>query len=532
MRPRPPAHARSAARTAASTTAARPSPCGCSSARAATPRDIPGRVCLCNALDRERRPRADPQGRVGRPAARDPRRRPRGRARAAGRAPARLLGRRRHRLAARREHRRLTPPRCAPCGGPSLRPAHICGPRVGARPTSTSPIPTIVADPYPAFARMREQGRAVWDDGLGMWLAFRYDDANAVLRDRRLGRICRPREPETVWETFNWLHEDALLENEPPKHTRLQGAGGQGVLARHDREPPRPHPGAVPRAARRLRGQARRDRHASTSSRTTPSRCPVAGHRRPARRARVRRRAAAPVVAGHREDVRVRPHRRGRRAARRRACDEFAAYVAELARAPARCTRRRPGHPPRAGRVRGRAAHRARAGRHRACCCSTPGTRPRSTASATASSQLLDRPDQWAAVVDDPWGVAATAVEEMLRYDTPSQLFERTATQDVEVAGVDRARGAEDRRAARVGQPRPRGVRRRRPVRRRAATRTRTSRSAPASTSASARRWPGWRCSSRCRCWPSGSRPCARPAPAVPRGTFVLRGWESVPVTV
>ena len=49
---------------------------------------------------------------------------------------------------------------------------------------------------------------------------------------------------------------------------------------------------------------------------------------------------------------------------------------------------------------------------------------------------LLDRPDQWQQVVADPWGLAPTAVEEMLRYDSPSQLFERTATRDVEVGGV------------------------------------------------------------------------------------------------
>ena len=49
---------------------------------------------------------------------------------------------------------------------------------------------------------------------------------------------------------------------------------------------------------------------------------------------------------------------------------------------------------------------------------------------------LLSRRDQWDAVVTDPWGTAATAVEEMLRYDTPAQLFERTATRDVDIAGV------------------------------------------------------------------------------------------------
>ena len=49
-----------------------------------------------------------------------------------------------------------------------------------------------------------------------------------------------------------------------------------------------------------------------------------------------------------------------------------------------------------------------------------------------------------------------------MRFDSPLQLFERTATEDVEIGGVTVPRRAEDRRAAGRGQPRPRRVRRRR----------------------------------------------------------------------
>jgi len=48
---------------------------------------------------------------------------------------------------------------------------------------------------------------------------------------------------------------------------------------------------------------------------------------------------------------------------------------------------------------------------------------------------LMRHRDQWDRVVADPWGTATTAVEEMLRYDTPSALFERTAMADVEIGG-------------------------------------------------------------------------------------------------
>ncbi len=129
-------------------------------------------------------------------------------------------------------------------------------------------------DPYPAFARMRAEGRPVFDEQLGMWLAFRYDDANAVLRDRGLGRIFSAREPLDVWETFNWLHEDALLENEPPKHTRLKQLVAK-AFARGNIESRRDRirelcVGLLDAAEE----TAARHRRRSTSSRTTRSRCP------------------------------------------------------------------------------------------------------------------------------------------------------------------------------------------------------------------------------------------------------------------
>jgi len=47
---------------------------------------------------------------------------------------------------------------------------------------------------------------------------------------------------------------------------------------------------------------------------------------------------------------------------------------------------------------------------------------------------LLHHPDQWRRLRADP-GLDATAVEELIRYDPPLQLFERTAVRDVAVAG-------------------------------------------------------------------------------------------------
>ncbi|HZR50767.1 MAG TPA: cytochrome P450 [Streptosporangiaceae bacterium] len=54
---------------------------------------------------------------------------------------------------------------------------------------------------------------------------------------------------------------------------------------------------------------------------------------------------------------------------------------------------------------------------------------------------LLSHPEQWRALCDDPAGLAAKAVEEILRYDSPVQLTSRTALEPVELAGHEVRKG-------------------------------------------------------------------------------------------
>jgi cytochrome P450 len=82
--------------------------------------------------------------------------------------------------------------------------------------------PDVVADPYPHFAEARNRAPVQWHDGLGMWLTFTHDAANAVLRARTLGRIWAPRWPDEPMPAFALIHVNSLLENEPPEHTRLR----------------------------------------------------------------------------------------------------------------------------------------------------------------------------------------------------------------------------------------------------------------------------------------------------------------------
>ena len=97
--------------------------------------------------------------------------------------------------------------------------------------------PAFVTEPYGPLAAAREQAPVLWHEGLGLWVTMTHAAANDVLRDRRLGRILRPRsEGDDAWTTFDWLHADSILDSEPPKHTRLRrlvaGAFARGHVAR------------------------------------------------------------------------------------------------------------------------------------------------------------------------------------------------------------------------------------------------------------------------------------------------------------
>ncbi len=83
--------------------------------------------------------------------------------------------------------------------------------------------PVFVADPYPFLARLRAEEKPIWHEDLGIYLAATHKDASEVLRNKSLGRIYIDREPVADWKTFNWLHSESILESEPPKHTRLRG---------------------------------------------------------------------------------------------------------------------------------------------------------------------------------------------------------------------------------------------------------------------------------------------------------------------
>lgn len=82
--------------------------------------------------------------------------------------------------------------------------------------------PEFLADPYPVFDALRAQGPVHWHDKMGMAVAVSHAACSEVLRNRSAGRVWRDREPASDFVAFNLLHQNSLLESEPPRHTRLR----------------------------------------------------------------------------------------------------------------------------------------------------------------------------------------------------------------------------------------------------------------------------------------------------------------------
>lgn len=92
--------------------------------------------------------------------------------------------------------------------------------------------PSIYDDPYPAYARLRDESPAHWDAAVGQWLITRYDDVHDVFRDTRrfssFGWQVRyfERVPDAVRIRVPTLEQRGatpnLVTSDPPAHTRVR----------------------------------------------------------------------------------------------------------------------------------------------------------------------------------------------------------------------------------------------------------------------------------------------------------------------
>ncbi len=303
--------------------------------------------------------------------------------------------------------------------------------------TAAAPIdltdPAVVADPYPAFARARAHAPVQWHGGLGLWLAFTHAESNAVLRDRRLGRIWRDREPAERFGSFNLVHRNALLEMEPPDHTRLRRLVST-AFARGHVERLRPW-------VQRLAGELV-DGLVERSEGTEPvdvlsgmaEELPVAVI---AELLGVPR-ADRPLLRPWSNAI-VKMYEYGRTAAvedaAEHAADQFVTYLRELAAE----RRRAPGEDllSHLVTVRDTEGDRLTEDELVTTCVLLLNAGHEATVNVSGNGllALLEHPSELRRLRTDP-GLLPTAVEELMRYDSPLQLFERTATTDVEIGGV------------------------------------------------------------------------------------------------
>jgi cytochrome P450 len=91
--------------------------------------------------------------------------------------------------------------------------------------------PAFIDDPYPTLSALREATPIFWNERTGQWVLTRFADIAALLRDRRLGRaythryahadVGRPA-PDGRWSRFDEHERWSLLCLEPPDHTSLR----------------------------------------------------------------------------------------------------------------------------------------------------------------------------------------------------------------------------------------------------------------------------------------------------------------------
>ena len=297
-----------------------------------------------------------------------------------------------------------------------------------------------VADPYPVFARLRRESPVFFDEPTNQWVISRYADVNALLRDRRLGRTYlhvatheefgRPA-PAEFLAPFWDLNNAGMLDMEPPDHTRLRRLVSKAFTPRMV-EGLRPRIRALAEGlVRGLVGEGGGDLIAEVAE---PLPVTVIAEMLgiPEDDRHLLRPWSADICGMYQLD----PPADVRHAAVR-ASIEFSDYL----RALSRDRRKNPGDDLVSGltQVEGLSEDELIG-----TCVLLLNAGHEATVNATGNAwwALFRNPGELARLRADQ-DLIGTAVEELLRYDTPLPLFERWVLEDIEVGGVPIPRGAE-----------------------------------------------------------------------------------------
>ncbi|MFD7442089.1 cytochrome P450 [Streptomyces sp. NPDC059909] len=322
--------------------------------------------------------------------------------------------------------------------------------------------PGFVADPYPAYADLRARGRVHWFEPTRQWLVPHHADVSALLRDRRLGRTYLHRftheefgrtPPPAAHEPFHTLNDHGLLDLEAPDHTRIRRLVTKAFTPRTVQalEP------TVRRLAAGLVADLKKAGGGDLLAEVAEP-LPVAVIAEMLGIPEADRDLLRPWSADICGMFELNPSEET--AARAvRASLEFSAYLRELIAE----RRENPGEdlisaliaayeeneevgpegPPRKGGG-GRRAGRLSEQEMVSTCVLLLNAGHEATVNTTANGwwTLFRHPGKLAALRADH-SLLSTAVEELMRYDTPLQLFERWVLDDIEIGGTLVPRGSE-----------------------------------------------------------------------------------------
>ncbi|MEU7550999.1 cytochrome P450 [Streptomyces sp. NPDC044571] len=301
-----------------------------------------------------------------------------------------------------------------------------------------------VADPYPAYRELREQGRAIWSEATGQWLVPHYADVSALLRDRRLGRTYLHRfsheefgrqAPPVEHEPFHVLNGNGLLDLEDPAHGRVRRLVSKAFTPRTvERLAP-----AVERLAGELVGRLLADGGGDLLSAVAEP-LPVAVIAELLGVPEADRGLLRPWSAAICGMFELRPDgETARRAVR--ASVEFSAYLRELIAE----RRKEPGEDLISALI---AAHdeegRLSEQEMISTCVLLLNAGHEATVNTTVNGwwALFRHPEQLDGLRARPENLS-TAVDELMRFDTPLQMFERWVLDDIEIGDTAIPRGAE-----------------------------------------------------------------------------------------
>ncbi|MEU8958397.1 cytochrome P450 [Streptomyces sp. NPDC048518] len=305
--------------------------------------------------------------------------------------------------------------------------------------------PEFVADPYPAYARLRAAGRVHHYAPTGQWLVPHHADVAALLRDRRLGRTYLHRfsheefgreAPPAAHEPFHVLNDHGMLDLEAPTHTRIRRLVSKAFTPRTV-EQLRTY---VAELADRLVRELVADGGGDLAARVAEP-LPVAVIAEMLGVPESDRPLLRPWSAAICGMYELKPSEET--AARAvRASLEFTAYLRELIAV----RRKEPGEDLISGLIAAYEDGRSLSEQEMiSTCVLLLNAGHEATVNATVNGwyALFRDPAQLAALRADPAGLVPSAVEELMRYDTPLQLFERWVLDDIEIDGVTIPRGAE-----------------------------------------------------------------------------------------